>query len=64
VELAICAEAARARALPPNPTLIEPDPDLGRLCLLTRPAVLRPGPILKTSLGFGGHVAALIVEPA
>ncbi len=61
VELGVAAMMCRERTCPPNATLTRPDPGLGRLCLPTEPHPIKPGPILKTSSGFGGHVAAVIL---
>jgi len=46
-----------------NATLTNPDPQLGRVCLPRDSFTLSRGPILKTSMGFGGHVAAVVVCP-
>ncbi|MBI4578619.1 MAG: beta-ketoacyl-[acyl-carrier-protein] synthase family protein [Planctomycetes bacterium] len=62
VELALSVRAVADRLLPPNATLTEPDPLLGPLYLPTQPTRIGPGPILKTSLAFGGHVAAVILD--
>jgi 3-oxoacyl-[acyl-carrier-protein] synthase II len=63
VELALAVLACRDRRMPGNATLLEPDPALGRLRLPVHSVDLPPGPILKTSLGFGGHLAAVVVAP-
>jgi 3-oxoacyl-(acyl-carrier-protein) synthase len=64
IELAMTVEAVRSRTLPPNATLVEPDPSLGLSNLPTRAIPLNGEAILKTSLGFGGHVAAVVVAQA
>ena len=64
VETALACLACGAGQSPGNVTLIEPDPELGRLYLPTQAFSVPRGPILKTSLGFGGHLAALVIEPA
>jgi len=63
VELAVTSLACKHRISPGNITLLEADPQIGCLHLPTRAVHLNPGPILKTSLGFGGHQAALILAP-
>jgi 3-oxoacyl-[acyl-carrier-protein] synthase II len=63
VEIALAALTCRHGQCPGTVTLLEPDLDLGSLNLprdAFRPA---RGPVLKTSLGFGGHVAAVILTP-
>ena len=64
VETALSALAIRDRRLPGNRTLIEPDPALGNLNLPGQPVDLPPGPVLKLSLGFGGHLAAILLDRA
>ena len=61
VELAVAALACQCRRSPGTATLLEPDPDLGRLALPTAAFDLGTGPVLKTALGFGGHVAAVVL---
>ncbi len=62
VELAATVQTIQHGVLPPNATLIEADTHLGGgLCLPDRAVSLTGGPILKTSMGFGGHVAAVII---
>jgi 3-oxoacyl-(acyl-carrier-protein) synthase len=63
VELATAALACKYGLSPGNITLVEPDPELGHLQLPQKTFELRPGPILKVSLGFGGHQAALLLSP-
>lgn len=62
VELAVSTLAVLTRTLPPNATLRHPDPALGQARLPQAAVNLGPGPILKTSMGFGGHVAAVVVD--
>lgn len=62
VELAVSTLAVLKRVLPPNATLRHPDPGLGQAWLPQGAVNLGPGPILKTSMGFGGHVAAVVVD--
>ena len=64
VELAVCAMAIRDQRLPGNINLKHPDPGFGGVNLPVEATQLKRGPILKTSLGFGGHLAALILGPA
>jgi 3-oxoacyl-[acyl-carrier-protein] synthase II len=63
VELGAAALACRNGVSPGTATLIEPDPELDRMPVPASAFTIRPGPILKTSLGFGGHVAAMILTP-
>ena len=63
VETALAVLAIRHGVCPGNATLLEPDPDLGPLVLPRGAFDLAPGPILKISMGFGGHLAALVVVP-
>lgn len=62
VEIAVAVQSLRAKVCPPHATLVECDPRFEWLHLPAAPEDLRPGPILKTSLGFGGHLAAVILE--
>jgi 3-oxoacyl-[acyl-carrier-protein] synthase II len=62
VELAISVLGAAKRMLPPNATLLQPDTALGEVCLPRSPVKLASGPILKTSMGFGGHLAAVVLD--
>jgi len=62
VELAVSVLAVARSVLPANTTLLEADPDLGRLCLPRTPVELRAGPVLKTCMGFGGHLAAVVLN--
>jgi len=64
VELAAAALTCRDHKCPGTATLLEPDPRLGPLTLPPKAFELPyPGPVLKTSLGFGGQLAAVILEP-
>lgn len=63
VELAVACLALRARRSPGNVTLVEADPEFPEMTLPTEAFDLRRGPILKTSLGFGGHLGAVVLEP-
>lgn len=62
VELAAASMAVKQRRLPPNATLLDVDPAFADTWLPREPVELRPGPILKTSMGFGGHVAAVVLD--
>ncbi len=62
VETALAALATHHRRLPGNATLIEPDPAFEDLTLPRQPVDLPSGPILKTSMGFGGHLAAILLD--
>jgi 3-oxoacyl-(acyl-carrier-protein) synthase len=46
---------------PGTSTLIESDPRFSDLCLPATSFSLPAGAVLKTSLGFGGHLAAIVV---
>jgi len=61
VETALAVLAVKRGVCPGTTTLLEPDPDLGPLGLPNEPFPITHGPILKISMGFGGHLAALIV---
>ncbi len=63
VETVVAISSMLARQCPPNATLVESDPEFDGLNLPMSAVDLRPGPLLKTSLGFGGHLAALVLEP-
>lgn len=63
VELALAVLACKQGRSPGNLTLLEPDPALGRLQLPREEFPLAGGPILKTAMGFGGHVAAVVMAP-
>ena len=63
VETALAVLACRDRCCPGTATLIEPDPALGKLTLATEAFELTSPAVLKTSLGFGGHLAAIVVGP-
>lgn len=62
VELAACVLAIRQGVLPPNATLLEPDPAFGEVYLPIEPLHISSGPIAKLSMGFGGHLAAIILD--
>jgi 3-oxoacyl-(acyl-carrier-protein) synthase len=63
VEVALAAQSAIHGRSPGNTTLMHPDPELGRLCLPRESWGHSPGPVLKVSQGFGGQLAAVIIEP-
>jgi 3-oxoacyl-(acyl-carrier-protein) synthase len=64
VELAIAVLSAARRMIPPNATLIDPDPALGPVCLPKEAVSMPPGPVLKLAIGFGGHLAAVVLDQA
>lgn len=64
VETALSALAVFQQRLPGNATLLEPDPALGALNLPRSAIDLPKGPILKVSMGFGGHLGAILLAPA
>lgn len=64
VELAIAVLAATRRICPPNATLIEPDPAFEGVLLPREAIETASGPVLKLSMGFGGHLAAVIIDSA
>jgi 3-oxoacyl-[acyl-carrier-protein] synthase II len=63
VEIALAVLACRHGESFANTTLVEPDPALQAIHTPHVPFSIPPGPILKTSMGFGGHVAAVILTP-
>jgi 3-oxoacyl-(acyl-carrier-protein) synthase len=63
VETALAVLAIKHGVCPGTTTLLEPDPELGRLVLPNGPFQVSAGPILKISMGFGGHLAAIVVAP-
>lgn len=63
VELGLAALSCRDRVCPGNVNLTEPDPELGDLNLPRDTFDIRPGPVLKLALGFGGHLAAVVLGP-
>ncbi len=63
VEIALAVLATQKGESPGNRTLLDPDPAIGPLTLPRAPLQLRSGPVLKTSLGFGGHLAAVVIAP-
>ncbi|MGQ9651099.1 MAG: beta-ketoacyl-[acyl-carrier-protein] synthase family protein [Phycisphaerae bacterium] len=62
VETALAVLAGQNRRSPGTATLVEPDPEFAGLRLPTGTFDLAAGAILKTSLGFGGHLAAIVVQ--
>jgi len=64
VELAFAALSCQRRISPGTATLIEPDEELSDLRLPVTSFELDGNPILKTSLGFGGHLAAVVLASA
>jgi 3-oxoacyl-(acyl-carrier-protein) synthase len=64
VETAVAGMAAHFGQLPGNASLLDLDPRLPDFLYPSQSITLQRGPILKTALGFGGHLAALIIEPA
>lgn len=63
VELAIATKSCAQRVIPGNATLLDADPAMTDLRLPRAAETIEPGPILKTSLGFGGHQAAVVIAP-
>jgi len=64
VEIAAAALSCQDRKSPGTATLLEPDTDLGKLHLPVQSIDLPDlKAVLKTSLGFGGQLAAVIIEP-
>lgn len=63
VEIALAVLAIRDSLSPGTSTLVLPDPGFADACLPRSSFALRTGPILKTSLGFGGHLAAVAITP-
>ncbi len=61
IETSLAVLALRDAKSPGTATLIEPDPEFGDACLPRSSFSLGAGAILKTSLGFGGHLAAIVV---
>ncbi len=62
VELAVAVQVCRTRRSPGNVTLLEADPEFEDLCLPGEAFDVGPGAVVKLSLGFGGHLAAVVVE--
>jgi 3-oxoacyl-(acyl-carrier-protein) synthase len=62
VETALTVLAAQSLRCPGTSTLTAPDPVLGPLCLPTTSFDPASPILLKTALGFGGHVAAIVIE--
>jgi 3-oxoacyl-[acyl-carrier-protein] synthase II len=63
VELALAAKTCMYRKSPGNITLLDVDPSMADLQLPRAAFPLASGVILKTSLGFGGHQAAVVIAP-
>lgn len=63
VETALAILTCRDRISPGNATLLDPDPKLGQAYLPTKTVKIAAGAVLKTSLGFGGHLAAILITP-
>lgn len=63
VEIALAVLACREGRSPGTGTLLELDPELGLPNLPRESFGHGRGPILKTSLGFGGHLAAVVLAP-
>ncbi len=61
VETAVCLMALNGQWLPPEATLLEPDPACG-FPLVRTPTEARPEVVLTNSLGFGGTNASLILR--
>ncbi|HTL47893.1 MAG TPA: beta-ketoacyl-[acyl-carrier-protein] synthase family protein [Verrucomicrobiae bacterium] len=61
VEIIACLGALDQGFLPPTANLSQPDPecDLDYVALVSRPAC--PKTVLSVSMGFGGHVAAIVL---
>ncbi|HSW47369.1 MAG TPA: beta-ketoacyl-[acyl-carrier-protein] synthase family protein [Phycisphaerae bacterium] len=64
VETALAVLATRERNCPGTVTLLEPDSAFADLCLPRQSFKLGPGAILKVSMGFGGHLGAIVLVPA
>ena len=62
VETAVACLAVAERRQPGLSTLLEPDPRLPRLCWPREPVELEGGAVLKISMGFGGHIAVLVLS--
>jgi 3-oxoacyl-[acyl-carrier-protein] synthase II len=62
VETAMAIQSLRTGVCPAHATLVESDPCFEEMWLPTSPVEIRRGPVLKTSLGFGGHLAVLVLE--
>lgn len=63
IELAAAVLSIRHRLLPPVGVGFEPDPDIDLDLVVEEPRPWDPGPVLKTSFGFGGHNGAVILKP-
>ena len=64
VETAMACLSVQDGRQPGNTTLIEPDPAFRDVPLPKEPFQTSKGVVLKTALGFGGHLGAIIVAPA
>lgn len=64
VELALAVLACRHAETFGNATLLESDPNLAGIHSPRGSQPITSGPVLKTSMGFGGHVAAIVIAPA
>lgn len=64
VETALAVLACRDQRCPGNATLLEADPAFADLYFPRTTFGLSGEAVLKTSLGFGGHLAALVFKPA
>jgi len=64
LESSVAAMACRNGQCPPNATLLELDPRLPAFLYPRQAIDLDHGPVLKTAIGFGGHLAAIIMEPS
>ena len=62
VELALTVLALRDGFLPPTANLVTPDPECDLDCLPGRGRRRRVQRALKVSIGFGGHVVAVLLE--
>jgi 3-oxoacyl-(acyl-carrier-protein) synthase len=64
VELALSVLTVRTARSPGTATLLEADPELAALGLPREAFPMSRRAVLKTSLGFGGHLAAVVIMPA
>lgn len=62
VELAACVQTFRSGLIPPTANHTAPSEEGRSLGVVTRPCSVAPRHILKTSLGFGGHLAAIVLS--
>jgi len=63
-ELALCVEMLRRQLILPTANHDRPGADTDGFQIVRRPVERRLDHILKVSLGFGGHIAALVVSRA